>query len=79
MDKLTHFGYPFVLIISNIKEALRLHDMGFPVMLGNLDENETFDDASIQNAAMVVTTDNDIRNVNIAFQEQRCFAPLINS
>ena len=68
MDKLTHFGYPFVLIISNIKEALRLHDMGFPVMLGNLDENETFDDASIQNAAMVVTTDNDIRNVNIAFR-----------
>ena len=68
MDKLTHFGYPFVLIVSSIKEALRLHDMGFPIMLGNLDENETFEDASIQNAAMVVTTDEDIRNVNIAFR-----------
>ena len=68
MDKLTHFGYPFVLIVSNIKEALRLHDMGFPIMLGNLDENETFEEASIQNAAMVVTTDDDIRNVNIAFR-----------
>ena len=68
MDKLTHFGYPFVLIVSNIKEALRLHDMGFPIMLGNLDENETFEEASIQNSAMVVTTDDDIRNVNIAFR-----------
>ncbi|MBT7650756.1 MAG: hypothetical protein HN553_07260 [Opitutae bacterium] len=68
MDKLTHFGYPFVLIVSNIKEALRLHDMGFPIMVGNLDENETFMDASIENAAMVVTTDEDIRNVNIAFR-----------
>ena len=68
MDKLTHFGYPFVLIVSNIKEALRLHDMGFPIMVGNLDENETFVDASIENAAMVVTTDEDIRNVNIAFR-----------
>ena len=68
MDKLTHFGYPFVLIVSNIKEALRLHDMGFPIMVGNLDENETFVDASIENAAMVVTTDEDIRNVNITFR-----------
>ena len=76
MDKLTHFGYPFVLIVSNIKEALRLHDMGFPIMVGNLDENETFMDASIENAAMVVTTDEDIRNVNIAFRARDSSADL---
>ncbi|MBT5717257.1 MAG: hypothetical protein HOI70_10110 [Opitutae bacterium] len=68
MDKLSQFGYPFVLIVSELKEALRLHDMDFPVMLGSLDEAQTFVDASIDNAAMVVTTDDDIRNVNIAFR-----------
>ena len=68
MDKLSHFGYPFVLIASELKEALRLHDMGFPVILGSLDSAQTFEDACISNAAMVVTTDDDIRNVNIAFR-----------
>ena len=68
MDKLSQFGYPFVLIQSDLNEALRLHDMDFPVMLGNLDEIQTFEDASIGNAAMVVATDDDIRNVNIAFR-----------
>lgn len=68
MDKLSQFGYPFVLIVSDLKEALRLHDMDFPVMLGSLDDPQTFEDASIDNAAMVVTTDDDIRNVNITFR-----------
>ncbi len=68
MDKLTQFGYPFVLIVENLKEALNLHDMDFPVMLGNLDDADTFEHASIKDAAMLVATDDDIRNVNIAFR-----------
>jgi len=68
MEKLTQFGYPFVLIVENLKEALRLHDMDFPVILGSLDEEETFRNASIGDAAMLVATDDDIRNVNIAFR-----------
>ena len=42
--------------------------MQIPVMLGKLDDAQTFEDASIQNCVMVVTTDDDIRNVNIAFR-----------
>ena len=42
MDKLTQFGYPFVLVVEDMKEALRLHDMDFPVILGSLDEEETY-------------------------------------
>ena len=68
MDKLKQFDYPFVLIIEKLDEALRIHDMGMPVMLGNLDEIDTFEKASINEAAMVVATDDDIRNVNIAFR-----------
>ncbi|MED5281687.1 MAG: NAD-binding protein, partial [Verrucomicrobiota bacterium] len=68
MDKLTQFGYPFVLVVETMKEALRLHDMDIPVMLGNLDESDTFENAGIADAEMVVATDDDIRNVNIAFR-----------
>jgi len=68
MDKLTQFGYPFIIVIENLKQALELHDMDIPVMLGNLDESETFENAGIKHAAMVVATDDDIRNVNIAFR-----------
>ncbi|MAK47067.1 MAG: hypothetical protein CMI24_07440 [Opitutae bacterium] len=68
MDKLNQFGYPFVLVVEELNEALRLHDMQIPVMLGKLDDAQTFEDASIQNCVMVVTTDDDIRNVNIAFR-----------
>jgi voltage-gated potassium channel len=68
MDKLKQFGYPFVLIEENLEEALRLHDMGIPVMVGDLDEVETFQKAAIDKAKMVVATDDDIRNVNIAFR-----------
>ena len=68
MDKLRQFGYPFVLIVEELQEALRIHDMGMPVMLGSLDEIDTFEKASIDKAAMVVATDDDIRNVNIAFR-----------
>lgn len=67
MDKLTQFGYPFVLIVENLEQALELHDMNIPVMLGNLNESKTFTDAAIDKAAMVVATDDDIRNVNVAF------------
>ena len=42
MEKLTQFGYPFVLVVENLKEALRLHDMDFPVILGSLDERKLF-------------------------------------
>ncbi|MFP6901426.1 MAG: NAD-binding protein [Opitutales bacterium] len=68
MDKLKQFGYPFVLIEEDLDEALRLHDMGIPVMVGDLDEIETFHNASIDKAKMVVATADDIRNVNIAFR-----------
>ena len=68
MEKLTHFGYPFVLVVDKIKEAQKYHDMGIPVMFGSIEDRDTFFAAGIKNAAMVVATDDDIRNVNVAFR-----------
>ena len=65
---MTQFGYPFVLVIDKLKEAQKYHDMGIPVMFGSIEDPETFQSAGIKNAAMVVATDDDIRNVNVAFR-----------
>ena len=40
----------------------------FQLCLESLDDAKTFEDAGIQNCVMVVATDDDIRNVNIAFR-----------
>lgn len=41
IDKLTQYQYSYVIIIADLTEALRLHDMGYHVMLGDLDDPKT--------------------------------------
>ena len=77
MDKLKQFGYPFVLIEENLEEALRLHDMGITVMVGDLDEAETFQKAAIDKAKMVVASADDITNVNVAFRAREAAPEVI--
>ena len=48
MEKLTHFGYPFVLVVDKIKEAQKYHDMGIPVMFGSIEDRDTFYAAGIK-------------------------------
>ena len=45
MEKLSQFGYPFVLVIDKLKEAQKYHDMGIPVMFGSMEDPETFESA----------------------------------
>ena len=42
MQKLTHYGYPYALLVYDLDEALRLHDLGFQVVLGESDRPETY-------------------------------------
>ena len=42
MEKLTQFGYPFVLVIDKLKEAQKYHDMGIPVMFGSIEDPKPF-------------------------------------
>lgn len=57
----------YVLIVSKISEALLLHDEGYPVIVGDLDDVETYRNAQVQNAALVVATHADTINTNISF------------
>jgi voltage-gated potassium channel len=65
--KLKDYDHPYVLIVPELQEALRLHDLGIDVMLGEIDRPETYEAARIHQAAMVTATGNDYANTNVAF------------
>ena len=67
MQKLTHYGYPYALLVNDLEEALRLHDLGFQVVLAESDRPETYRLVQAEKAALVAATGNDLANTNVAF------------
>lgn len=63
----TRAGIPAVVLVAELEEALRLHDRGYPVMVGALDDPETYRAARVGAAALVVATRSDTANSNIVF------------
>lgn len=60
-------GVPYVLLVEDPERAATLHDDGYRVMVGQLDEPETYRNARADAAAMLVATRTDQTNTNIAF------------
>jgi voltage-gated potassium channel len=60
-------GVPYVLLVEDIEEAAALHDDGYPVMVGDLDDPATYRAARVEHAAMVLTARSDQANTNVAF------------
>ncbi len=67
IDKLTQYQYSYVLLIPDLTEALHLRDMGYRVMLGDLDDPETYRRARVNEARFVAATGGDQANTNVAF------------
>jgi voltage-gated potassium channel len=58
---------PYVLVVPDLDEALQLHDRGYRVMVGDLDDPVTYLAAQVEQASLVATTRSDTANTNIAF------------
>ena len=67
IGRLRRAGRPYVLLAGSLEEALSLHDRGYRVMVGELDDPETYRAAGLERAALVVTTRADTVNTNVAF------------
>ena len=65
--RLEQFQYRYDLVVPEIDEALRLHDLGLNVMVGELSDPDTWARAHIEKAALVVSTASDVTNTNVAF------------
>lgn len=67
IERLKHYHYEYVLIVSDINEASQLLDQGYKVMIGDLDDPKTYQLARVDQALFVATTVNDQVNANVVF------------
>ncbi len=58
---------PYVLLAPDLPDALRMVDEGRSVMIGDLDDPDTYRRARVDAAALVVATRSDTSNTNVAF------------
>lgn len=58
---------PYVILVSDLADALTWHDDGYHVMLGQLDDPDTYRRAGVERAALVVANRSDTSNTNVAF------------
>jgi Trk K+ transport system NAD-binding subunit len=66
IQRLRQFGTPFAVLVPDLAEALRIHDEGIDVMVGDLDDPDTYRRARADRAALVAATRGDTANTNIA-------------
>lgn len=66
IQKLTQFKYAYVLLAADLEEALKLSDLGVRVMVGALDDPDSYRHARVERAALVAATADDATNANIA-------------
>jgi Trk K+ transport system NAD-binding subunit len=65
--RLAQYGYGYALVTPEVEEALRLHDFGLNVVVGELDDPETWTRMRVEAASLVASTASDVTNTNVAF------------
>lgn len=67
IQRLKQYGTAYVLIVDDVDEALRLSDLGWSVMLGELDSLDTYRAVRLPRASLMAATGPDVRNSNAVF------------
>lgn len=65
--RLDRAGIAHVTLVADLDEALKHHDEGLTVMVGELDDPATYEAAGVDRASLVATTQADTTNTNVAF------------
>jgi Trk K+ transport system NAD-binding subunit len=65
--KFKQFGIPYLIVANDLQRALDLHDQGYVVMFGELDDPQTYVRLRIDQAAMVAVMNDDIEGTNIVY------------
>ncbi len=67
IPRLEQFKFPYAVIVPELEDALRLHDERIHVVVGDLDDPETYRRCGVERAALVAATSTDPVNTNVAF------------
>jgi len=65
--RLDQHRIPYALLVSGVDEALRRHDAGLNVVMGELDDADAWRRAGVERASLVLSTAGDFRNTNATF------------
>ncbi len=65
IKKLGQFGHSYALIVEDLEIAKRLHDQNYRVLLGDLDDPDTYEAARLDQAAMLVSTLSDAADTSV--------------
>ncbi len=67
VEKLNQYNIPYVVLSPDLQQALNLHETGLRVVVGELDDPETYRRLRVDAAAMVVVMNDDVVSTNIIF------------
>ncbi len=67
IKRLQQFEHPYVLLVSDMAQAIELYGQGYRVVIGDLDNPETYQRLRADNARLIATTADDRVNTNVAF------------
>jgi Trk K+ transport system NAD-binding subunit len=67
IGKLGQYGIEYVIVTSELQNALDLHDLGYHVVVGELDDPQTYGRLRIEQAALVVVMNDDMASTNIIY------------
>ncbi len=67
VEKLRNYDYEYAIIASDMQHALELYELNYKAVVGDLGDPESYKRLQIQNAAMLVATNDDMVNTNISF------------
>lgn len=78
---LEKYGHSYVVLTSQISEALEFYEQGIRVAVGELDDPETYRKLRLDQASVLVATRSDVLNTNITFtaREEAAEVPIIAS
>lgn len=65
IERLTQFRVPYVVVVPDVVTAVGLYDRGIQVIVGGVDDPETFRRARVDRASLVAATLSDTVNANI--------------
>lgn len=64
---LEKYGHPYVVLCPTVAEALSLHERQVKAAVGELDDPDTYRRMRLEQAALLVTTRDDMVNTNVTF------------
>jgi len=67
VKRLKQYGHDYVLLEPDVQQALDLVDQGYKVLVGDLDDSDTYTRARVAHAALVVALNDDMKNTSIVY------------